>query len=124
MSRDEFITATKDYNKHGSALLAILLLFVFVSLIAYAPVRPQFQRYLASKFSDGISNGLATVPILAPLILFFCFGVALNQRREKKFGVACPRCGKNLAGTLILRRIVIASRNCPYCGMKVLDEKP
>jgi DNA-directed RNA polymerase subunit RPC12/RpoP len=122
MSRDEFIVATTNYNKHGSLFALILLLFTFVGIIGYIPLQKPFQRYLASKFSENTADSLATVPVFLPILLFIVLAIVLNLRKQK-FGIACPHCGKNLAGTSILQGIVIASRNCPYCGMKVLDEK-
>jgi DNA-directed RNA polymerase subunit RPC12/RpoP len=122
MSRDEFITTTTNYNKRGSLLAMALLLFVFVSMIGYVPFEKPFERYLASRFSVDVSSALATVPIFLPLFLFFGVAIFLSRRKEKT-GIACPHCGKNLARTVVLQRIVIASRNCPYCGMKALDEK-
>jgi DNA-directed RNA polymerase subunit RPC12/RpoP len=123
MSRNEFISATKDHNKHGVAFVGILLLFVFISLVGYLPFEKPFQRYLASRFSESSSNALATVPLFLPTLLFFAIGTAFGVRRERKFRIQCPHCGKNLTCTAIYQGIVIASKNCPYCGLKVLDEK-
>jgi endogenous inhibitor of DNA gyrase (YacG/DUF329 family) len=45
----------------------------------------------------------------------------LARRNDRDMGVACPHCGKPLAQ---FKAIVIASKNCPYCGKEVLDDNP
>jgi DNA-directed RNA polymerase subunit RPC12/RpoP len=123
MSKDEFISATKTYQKRSLAYLFVPLLLVGVFMIACAPLRQSLQGHLASYFSETMSDFLTGVVLGLPLILLFVCLIPLSQSLERKFGVACPHCGKNLAGTAIYKGIVIATRNCPLCGMKVLDEE-
>jgi DNA-directed RNA polymerase subunit RPC12/RpoP len=122
MSRDEFIKTTTDYNKRGSRFVIVFLLLAFVSLIGYLPFQKSFQAYLASRFSENISQALAAIPIVLPPLLFFGFAAVVAYKKEKKFKVACPHCSKNLAATIFLRGVVIASNNCPYCGMTVIHK--
>ena len=124
MSRDEFISTTKAYNKHEVAFVGILLLFVFVSFIGYLTFEEPFQRYRASRFSGNTSNALTAVPLFLSMFLVFVFATISRVKRERKLRILCPHCTKNLAGTAMYQGIVIASRNCPYCGMKVLEETP
>jgi hypothetical protein len=93
-------------------------------MIACAPLRQSVQGYLASNFTATMSDFLTSVVLGLHLILFFACLTPLSHLLEKKFGVACPHCGKNLAGSAVYQGIVIATQNCPLCGMKVLDEKP
>ena len=124
MSRDEFISTTKAYNKHGVAFVGILLLFVFVSFIGYLTFEEPFQKIHGIQISGNTSNALTAVPLFLSMFLVFVFTTISRVKRERKLRILCPHCTKNLTGTAMYQGIVIASRNCPYCGMKVLEETP
>jgi DNA-directed RNA polymerase subunit RPC12/RpoP len=121
MRKDEFIVAATSYNKAAFVLLLIPMLLAIVCLAMYAPYHNRFEQYLESKFGGPTSAILAVVPPALPMLVALCFVVPASRRIEKKLGLTCPHCAKNVAQ---LRTIVITSKNCPYCGMKVLDEKP
>jgi hypothetical protein len=119
MRKDEFIVAATTYNKAGFVRLLILMLFAMVCVATYAPYHDRFEACLDSRFGGPTSNILAIVPAALPVTLAFGLLIPLQRRLERKLGAGCPHCGKNLAD---FRGIVIASKNCPFCGLKVLDD--
>jgi len=63
---------------------------------------------------------LAVLPMAVPTVLAFMLIIPLARRIERQSGIACPHCAKALANH---KAIVIASRNCPCCGKKVIDDE-
>ncbi len=55
-----------------------------------------------------------------PTALAFLLIILMARRIERSSGIACPRCTKALAAH---KAIVIASRNCSYCGKKVIKDE-
>jgi len=47
--------------------------------------------------------------------------ILFSRRIDRNLGIPCPHCAKSLTNS---KPIVIASKNCPYCGMKVIDDNP
>jgi phosphotransferase system glucose/maltose/N-acetylglucosamine-specific IIC component len=119
MRKEDFIVAAITYHKAGFVRLLILMLLSIVCVATYAPYHDRFEAYLDSRFGGPISIILAIVPAALPIALAFGLLIPLQRRLERKLGAACPHCGKNLAD---FRGIVIASKNCPFCGLKVLED--
>jgi DNA-directed RNA polymerase subunit RPC12/RpoP len=120
MRKDEFIVAATSYQKTAAWIGLIPILLVIVITAWYAPsYYHPFEDYLNTKFSGAISAILALMPVALPVVGALCFVIAASRRLERKLGVNCPHCGKNVAH---FKMIVIASKNCPFCGLKVLDD--
>jgi hypothetical protein len=119
MCKDEFIVAATNYHKAGFVRLLILMLLAIVCVTTYAPFRDRFEAHLDSRFGGPTSDILAIVPAALPITVAFGCMIPLQRRLERKPGVRCPHCSKNLAD---FRAIVIASKNCPLCGLKVLED--
>ena len=43
----------------------------------------------------------------------------MTTKDDREQSLACPTCGKPMAH---FKAVVIASKNCPYCGARVLDD--
>jgi hypothetical protein len=84
-----------------------------------------FAIRIATMFlPDGIIQTFANVGSVGALVLFYCVGVGFaathNERRSRRDPrLSCPRCERPLQ---LHRALVIASRNCPHCGQRVLAE--
>ena len=99
MHKDQFIVAAANYHKSG-----IVLLLISMSLAGVC---------------TSISAILAIVPLVPPMFVALCLVVPVCRKIERKLGVTCPHCSKNVAQ---FRTIVIATCNCPFCGLKLLDD--
>jgi DNA-directed RNA polymerase subunit RPC12/RpoP len=119
MRKDQFIEAADRYNKRGLVALLIPLSLAIGWVLAYLPFQHRFEAYVGTRFAGTISDILLVVPIALPVTVAFGLLISLSRQIDRKLGVACPHCGKTLAS---FRAIVIASKNCPHCGMKVLDD--
>jgi len=121
MSKDEFIVATKSYNKRTMVLVIFSFLLVIVVAAAYGPHLNSFEDYLDTKFTWAVSAVLTIAPIAVLTVSTFLVVIAVLRRIEKNLGLNCPHCNKSV---IRFEGIVIATRNCPFCGMNVLDETP
>jgi hypothetical protein len=121
MRKDEFIKAVSSYTRRATAAFLIPMLLAFACIIAYMPFQHRFEACLGSKFTGQMSDILAMAPMALPLLLALVVFIPLSRRIDLAMGVPCPHCGKPLAQ---FKAIVIASKNCPYCGRKVLEDTP
>jgi hypothetical protein len=120
MSIPEFNRAADLYNKRSFIAIlgpsAVCLLCVF----AYMPFQRGFESFLSTRFGSFTVDVLTTLPMCLPTIIMILWIVWLSRRIERQAGIPCPHCAKSLAGA---RAIVVASRNCPFCGKRVIDEE-
>ena len=121
MSRAEFIVAAKTYYKRTEILVFSPFLLIMVVAAVYAPYHNTIQDYFDSKFSWAVSAFLSIAPIAFPAFAAFLVMVPFLRRVQKNPLICCPHCRKNVAD---IRGVVIATNNCPFCGLQVLDEKP
>jgi hypothetical protein len=121
MRRNEFILAAKSYNKRTTVLLLFPLLMLMVVTAAYAPYINRLEDYFDTKFTWVVSPFLSIAPIALPAVAALLIVIPILRRIQKSFRICCPHCRKNVAE---IKGIVIATKNCPFCGMRVLDETP
>ena len=121
MSRDEFILATKSYNERTMILFLFPFLLVIAATAAYVPYHNRLQDYFDIKFSWVVSAFLSIAPIALPSVAALLIVIPVLRGIERNLGIKCPHCHKSV---IRFEGIVIATRNCPFCGMKVLDETP
>ena len=119
MRKEEFIKAANRFNRRATAIFIIPLLVALAFIIAYGPFQRRFEAYLASKIPGPTPGILQALPVAVPLVIAMGAIIMLTRRNDRDLGVPCPHCRKPLAQ---LKAIVIASKNCPYCGKKVLDD--
>jgi uncharacterized BrkB/YihY/UPF0761 family membrane protein len=117
MTLEEFRRAVARYERRQ--IIVMLPLFgALVAGLAYAPFFSRFQQYLEARFGESVPQELGSVPFFGVMILAWIAILPLYRRLERRYRVACPHCGVNVATA---KGIVIASRNCPHCGKRVLE---
>jgi hypothetical protein len=119
VNREQFIVAEKFHQKRAPILFSVPLLLIVVATAAYAPYMTKLQDHFDTKFAWAVSAVLAIAPIAVPTFASLLIVIAIFRRIERKLGLACPHCHKSVIG---FGSIVIATRNCPFCGLQVLDE--
>ena len=97
------------------------LLLALGFIIAYSPFQRRFEAYLGLQIAGPSTDILKALIVAISLMIAIGVMFLLARRNDRDMGVACPHCGKPLAQ---FKAIVIASKNCPYCGKKVLDDNP
>jgi DNA-directed RNA polymerase subunit RPC12/RpoP len=117
--KEEFIRAANRFNRRATAIFIIPLLVALAFIVAYGPFQRRFEACLAAKVHGPIPGILQALPVGVPLAVAIGAIIMLTRRNDRDMGIACPHCGQPLAQ---LKAIVIASKNCPYCGKKVLDD--
>jgi hypothetical protein len=118
MKLDEFIDAAARYQRRtlwaffGPLSAALFLVF------AYMPFAHIVAVATAKSFGEPVGEIASIVPAAVIMILLFGIMIPLSRRIERRYGIPCPHCGKSLAAS---KSIVVASKNCPNCGRRVIE---
>ncbi len=118
---EKFNQAASEYNKRSMLACLVPLGILFLLCMAYVPFEQSVEAWLTSRFGATPGELLAIVPVALLVILGFGAMIIFQRRVDRKLGIACVHCSKPLIN---FRHIVIASRHCPYCGKRVIEEKP
>jgi DNA-directed RNA polymerase subunit RPC12/RpoP len=120
MRISEFSRAAGVYQKRSTIGCIAPLSIALVCLLAYAPFQKRFESFLSSRFDSSSTDVITVLPMALPTVLAVLLIVPLARRVERQAGIACPHCAKALANH---KAIVIASRNCPHCGGRVIEDQ-
>ena len=120
MSISEFSRAASAYQKQSLIACFAPLSLALLCLAAYAPFQKRFESLLSARYGETTVDVLTVLPMAVPTMLALASMIPLARRVERRAGVACPHCSKALAN---FKAIVIASRNCPNCGKRVIEDE-
>jgi hypothetical protein len=95
------------------------ILIGLVGMLVLGTFRDQLGTFLSKYLGSASGEVVAALLFGSPVLLAFAFVIPLLRRVDLQLGVQCPNCNKQLAEC---SHIVIASRNCPFCGNRVLEE--
>lgn len=117
MRLSEFANAKVEYrNRTGLALLLALLL-IGLYCVLLAAYLGEATAYILHHFSPPIA-GFVQGFLMFPIIFILLFTIWLFDRKANGDSrLRCPHCGKRIDDK---SDIVIATKNCPYCGKIVL----
>lgn len=115
----EFSEAMSRYRKRVLWMAAVSVIALFGCFAIVLPFRDAVHGFYVAKFGDAAAELLlGMTPFPAVPVTFV--GIWLVERQSKRDGhLHCPNCRKCLVG---LQYLVIATRNCGYCGKPVLHE--
>jgi hypothetical protein len=113
MRISEFSHAASVYQKRSVVACIAPLSIALVCIIVYAPMQGRFESFLSTRCDAFWVDVITVLPMALPTVLAFLFIIPLARRIERHSGIGCPHCTRALANH---KAIVIASRNCPYCG--------
>lgn len=119
MKLNDFRQKANTYHRRTALSCILPLCAAFIWLVVYVPCRPCVEAKVKAWFASAWAEALLAALILCPVLLAFIVMIPLTRRTNRRFGLPCPHCQKYLVDH---SRIVIASRNCPYCGQRVLDD--
>jgi hypothetical protein len=114
VQRREFPEAAYRYQRRTLVTLGVALPLIAGYLVILMLNLEPWTEWIEAHFRPvgaEIVKGLILLPAI--VILFTCLGVA--ERVTRRDGrLACPHCRKRLE---YMASLVIASGNCPYCGV-------
>src|SRR5262245_4697717 len=111
----EFSRAADLYQKWSLIASVGPLLIAFACIVAYVPFQHRFEAFLMPRMQAWAVDTLTVMPMGLPFLLGLLLMIPLLRRVERRLAIACPHCAKPLGEH---KPIVIASRNCPYCGQR------
>jgi len=124
MTVEEFNQSASEYQRRILAVIGLAAFACFgcfaISLWIFDVLGQQAIKALYVKYLGNIGSEilLGLTPLPAVLILFACIWYG-ERRVSADPRIRCPHCDKVLAP---MRHLVVATRNCPFCGRKVLQE--
>ena len=118
MTKSELI-ARQSKLKRSAATGTIAFLVIFIGVLIG-------NRWLAL-FMDRGDRPLALhilygICFFGFLVAALWFAIWSAQRRDRRFGMMCPTCGKTISG--VLAHIAVASDRCGYCGTRLFPDDP
>ena len=119
MQIPEFNSAAHTYRKRQAIVTLGPILIAFVGMMILLPFRDQLEAALSPTLGTPGAKAVQGLIVALPFLLAFVVVIPLARRTERQGGVRCPTCDKQLAERC---EIVVASRNCPFCGNRVLDD--
>jgi hypothetical protein len=120
MRISEFSHGASVYQKRSAVACIAPLSIALLCIVAYAPLQHRFEAFLSTRVDASTADVLTVLPMALPVVLAFISMIPLARRIDRQSGIACPHCTKPLANH---KAIVIASRNCPYCGKRVIEDE-
>src|SRR5262245_45971621 len=115
----EFSRAAADYQKRSAILCVTPLVLALLCIVLYAPFQRRFEAFLIGRVNPTLADVLVVLPMGLPVLLAWVYLIPLSRKIERSSGIFCPHCSKQLAG---FKPIIIASKNCPHCGRRVIDD--
>lgn len=119
VSVEEFNKSAAAYSRRSIFACLVPMGILLTLMSVYAPFQRNVESWLKSRFSPPSGELLAVAPFVLGVFLAAVAMLTLLYRANRQFGIPCPHCKRPLAN---LRYIVIASRNCLYCGKRVIEE--
>ncbi len=118
MTLSDFREAARVYHRRSvdpCRPIAVACLIGLLWMLFYQ----RAKDWLEARLDPNTADWIAVMPLMVPLTIAFVLLIPLARRHDRIFGIRCPACAGELAS---VRSIVIASRHCPHCGGRVIDE--
>ena len=113
MTREDFITRQRAYNRYRDRLFTISFIVIFGLLFAIGPIVDWIEEHRPLAWLDVAAYCAAVVG--SPLLV-----VVFIVRARRKYGLLCPACGNGLTGAC--GQIAVATGKCGHCAAPVFDD--
>lgn len=121
MKLPDFIEASKRYHKRLIITMGLIMGLLVLGLAVFVPLQPAIINHLQPRFGKDVASFVGQLPV-GILIFSAFFGVIGSMLyTERTIGIVCPLCNKGL-GNAPMRQVVIASKCCPHCGQRIIEE--
>lgn len=118
MTLAEFKEAARIYPRRSADVCWPIVAGCLCGLL-WLPFYERAKEWLEHRFDPTTGDWIAVMPMMVPMTIGFGLLIPLARRAERKFAVQCQHCGKSLTS---FPKIVIASKHCPSCGERVIEE--
>lgn len=116
---ESYIHACDQYLRRVVIFAGVTILTVILCFAVVLPFRDQIKDWVAEGFglpAAELAIGLTPSPALVVLFIGI-FWLQLKANRTKELN--CPRCKKSIVGR---KYLVVATKCCPHCGVKILKD--
>ena len=122
MKLAEFIQMTSEHNRRSLRLGTIWIVGWMIPTFAYLTFMRRMESFLDERFEPFAAGLLLVTPLL--VIVGGAAGGAwlMSRKLEAGLSVKCPHCEKDLSAPMVAM-VVVGSRNCAYCGKRIITEE-
>ncbi len=117
MTVDKFRQATEQYQRSILIKIGWAALLGVVTTAASMVLATALD--LARWFGEPAEEILVGISPFPGILMFIGLVWFWERRLLLDSQLRCPHCEKSIAQ---LKHLVIATRNCPFCGLKILEE--
>lgn len=114
-----YIHACDQYLRRVVIFAGVTILTVILCFAVVLPFRDQIKDLVVDRFglpAAELAIGLTPSPALVVLFIGI-FWLQLKANRTKELN--CPRCKKSIVG---MKYLVVATKCCPHCGRRILND--
>lgn len=120
ISIDALNHAARSYLRGVLMICGISFALAVAGAVIAIENRDAIRSWYTKQFGAPAAEGLVGVtPFLPAIVAIFAGIYWVERKRGRNPSLLCPHCRRNL---MQMRHLVIASRNCPYCGKRVVEE--
>ena len=120
MSIEEYTEAHAAYSRRLNWLLASSFVLGAGSLVLVSRNMDFIWESYFRQFEKVTAEWMVSGAIFLPWLVFLFGGIFILERRKRRDPrLSCPYCKKDIS---MCRALVVATRNCPSCGKRVVDE--
>lgn len=123
MTIDKFNQASAEYRRRSWAGIGLAFLAFFGTFgLGLGLIRVfDLRAACAASFGEPAAETLEGVVMLLAFPAFMAVILYGDRRASSDPRLRCPHCDKHLEA---MSNLVVATRNCPHCGRRVLEEPP
>ncbi len=116
---EQFNRACSRYGRGVLTVAGLAIVTAFGCFAVVLPFKQEIRAFYMGHFGAGAAEilmGLTPFPAIPVMFAGFWW---LHRLSKKTPELLCPHCKKSIVG---MRHIVVATKNCPHCGRRVLAE--
>lgn len=116
---DRYVRECNRFQRRVIAIAVGTVLFMFACLALMIPFQDQVKQFVTGWYGATTAEIVIGLTPLPSAIVLFASLFWLQRKASKLPELNCPGCKKFVGG---MRHLVVATKCCPHCGKKILDD--
>jgi len=116
---DRYVQECNRFQWRAIAIAVGTVLFMFACFALMIPFRDQVKYYVSAWYGAPTAEIVIGLTPFPSVIVLFASLFWLQRKSNKTPELNCAGCKKFVGG---MRHLVVATKCCPHCGKKILDD--